>query len=270
MSIGHRQKNQSPLSFAHDELAQRAGHRFDEARNALLRRPRSTGTPRRSVPRTTRPRRSRDESPWPPASTSGCTWAASSRGSNPSGAGSGAAPTPCRPFLGCSSPQRVPGHSTLSRTRQRLPLEVHPTVFALLRGIVEAKGLLGRVLGADSTYLRADASMTAIVGAGHPGERSRVRHPPGRRGGRGDPHGREDARRLGHKRTGQRRPTASRCRRPITTRALPKRKDGRTRSAYQPEHVMDRETGAMVAAVVHPADVAGRASVEASPDPGRE
>ena len=59
----------------------------------------------------------------------------------------------------------MPDHSTLSRTRQRLPLEVHPTVFALLRGIVEAKGLLkGRVLGADSTYLRADASMTAIVG----------------------------------------------------------------------------------------------------------
>ena len=37
MSIGHRQKSQSPLWFAHDELAQRAGHRFDEARNALLR-----------------------------------------------------------------------------------------------------------------------------------------------------------------------------------------------------------------------------------------
>ncbi|MBP1779674.1 MAG: transposase, partial [candidate division NC10 bacterium] len=41
---------------------------------------------------------------------------------------------------------------------------VHPAVFALILGIVEDKGLLqGRVLGVDSTYLRADASMKAIV-----------------------------------------------------------------------------------------------------------
>jgi hypothetical protein len=44
-------------------------------------------------------------------------------------------------------------------------LEVHQAVFALILGIVEAKGLLkGRVLGADSTYVRADTSMKAIVG----------------------------------------------------------------------------------------------------------
>ena len=58
----------------------------------------------------------------------------------------------------------MPDHSTLSRTRQRLPLEVHQAVFALILGIVETKGLLkGRVLGVDSTYLRADASMKDIV-----------------------------------------------------------------------------------------------------------
>jgi transposase-like protein DUF772 len=69
-----------------------------------------------------------------------------------------------RQFLGLSRMQRVPDHSTLSRTRQRLPLAVHQAVFALILGIVESKGLLhGRVLGVDSTYLRADASMKAIV-----------------------------------------------------------------------------------------------------------
>ena len=69
-----------------------------------------------------------------------------------------------RQFLGLSLTQRVPDHSTVSRTRQRLPLAVHPAVFALILGIVEDKGLLqGRVLGVDSTYLRADASMKAIV-----------------------------------------------------------------------------------------------------------
>jgi hypothetical protein len=45
----------------------------------------------------------------------------------------------------------VSDHSTLGRTRQRLPLAVHQAVVALILGIV------------DSTYLRADASMKAIV-----------------------------------------------------------------------------------------------------------
>ena len=108
-----------------------------------------------------------------------------------------------RPFLGCSFTQRVPGHSTLSRTRQRLPLEVHPTVFALLRGIVEAKGLLkGRVLGADSTYLRADASMTAIVGRDTRESALEFVTRLAEEADGATPTA-EDARRLGHKRTGQ-------------------------------------------------------------------
>ena len=45
---------------------------------------------------------------------------------------------------------------------------------------------------------------------------------------------------------------------------IAKLKDGRTRLAYKPEHVVDLETGAIVAAVVHGADVADPASVEAS------
>ena len=108
-----------------------------------------------------------------------------------------------RPFLGCSFTQRVPGHSTLSRTRQRLPLEVHPTVFALLRGIVEAKGLLkGRVLGADSTYLRADASMTAIVGRDTRESALEFVTRLAEEADGATPTA-EDARRLDHKRTGQ-------------------------------------------------------------------
>jgi transposase len=69
-----------------------------------------------------------------------------------------------RQVLGLPRPQRGPDHSTLSRTRQRLPLAVQQAVFALILGIVATTGLRhGRVLGVDSTDLRADASMTAIV-----------------------------------------------------------------------------------------------------------
>jgi len=45
---------------------------------------------------------------------------------------------------------------------------------------------------------------------------------------------------------------------------IAKLKDGRTRLAYKPEHVVDLETGAIVAAAVHGADAADPASVEAS------
>ena len=47
---------------------------------------------------------------------------------------------------------------------------------------------------------------------------------------------------------------------------IAKLKDGRTRLAYKPEHVVDLETGAILAAEVHGADVADPASVDAEPD----
>ena len=95
-------------------------------------------------------------------------------------------------------------------------------MFALILGIVETKGLLkGRVLGVDSTYLRADASMKAIVRrdtresyaefvlrlateAGAPSIR-RLRTPGGWIGSA----------------KARRRPTASGCRGPIRTPGSP-------------------------------------------------
>jgi hypothetical protein len=60
--------------------------------------------------------------------------------------------------------EHIPDHSTLSRTRTRLPSEIYERVFDLVLGIVNQHGLLeGKVLGVDSTYLRADASMKSIV-----------------------------------------------------------------------------------------------------------
>lgn len=46
---------------------------------------------------------------------------------------------------------------------------------------------------------------------------------------------------------------------------IAKLKDGRTRLAYKPTHVVDLKTGAIVAAVAHQADVADPMSMEASP-----
>lgn len=69
-----------------------------------------------------------------------------------------------REFLGISLTEQTPDHSSLSRVRDRLPLEVHAQAFAFLLSIAETKKLLkGTVVAVDSTMLEADAAMTSIV-----------------------------------------------------------------------------------------------------------
>jgi hypothetical protein len=158
----------------------------------------------------------------------------------------------------------VPDHSTLSRTRQRLPLAVHQAVFALILGIVETQGLLkGRVLGVDSTYLRADASMKAIVRRDTKESYTEFVARLAEEAGVPTPTA-EEARRLDRKRKGNKTSNREWVSRTDKDARIAKLKDGRTRLAYKPEHVVDLETGAIVAAVVHPADVADPGSVEAS------
>jgi hypothetical protein len=73
--------------------------------------------------------------------------AASLRGSNRSGAWSGASPTPCR----CASSGASPSRNACPLTRRGaspdsgLPLAVHQAVFALILGIVEATRCQGPV-----------------------------------------------------------------------------------------------------------------------------
>jgi transposase len=169
-----------------------------------------------------------------------------------------------RQFLGLPLTQRVPDHSTLSRTRQRLPLDVHQAVFALILGIVETKGLLkGRVLGVDSTYLRADASMKAIVRRDTKESYTEFVTRLATEAGVPAPTA-EEARRLDRKRKGKKVSNRDWRSRTDPDARIAKLKDGRTRLAYKPEHVVDLETGAIVAAAVHGADVADPASVDMS------
>ena len=266
MSMGRRQKSQSPLWIAHHELAQSPGHRFYETLNELLR---EAGFDRHAETLCA----PYDEAAHVPGRKSVAPGVyfrmhlvgffegiESERGLEWRFADS----LSLRQFLGLPLTQRVPDHSTLSRTRQRLPLVVHQAVFALILGIVEAKGLLkGRVLGVDSTYLRADASMKAIVRRDtresyaefvlRLATEAGVEHPTA-----------EDARRLDRKRKGKKTSNCAWVSRTDPEARIAKLKDGRTRLAYKPEHVVDLETGAILAAAVHGADVADPASVEAS------
>jgi transposase len=67
-------------------------------------------------------------------------------------------------FLKLGPGEAVPDHSTLSRTRARLPLEAHDAVFALVLGLLAERGLIKeRRVGIDASTMEANAAMRSIV-----------------------------------------------------------------------------------------------------------
>lgn len=69
-----------------------------------------------------------------------------------------------RGFLGYGLAENPPDHSSLSRTRRRLSIEVHEEVFTWVLLLVRDHGLLrGKTLGVDSSTLEANAAMRSIV-----------------------------------------------------------------------------------------------------------
>ena len=189
-----------------------------------------------------------------------------------------------RDFLGLAAHVAVPDSSTVSRTRRRLPPEVFDEVFRLVLGIVDAKGLLkGRVRGVDSTYLKADASMRSIVRKDS-GEdyRTYIKRVAAEADAEREAAKRDDdddttsgptsdgeevpaspvsARKV----TAEEAVRHDRRRRKTTSNQdwssksdedarIARMKDGTTRLAYKPEHVVDMETGVVLAVEVHAAD----------------
>ena len=67
-------------------------------------------------------------------------------------------------FLGYSPHEETPDHSSLSRIRGRLPLEVfHEVHVFVLQLLIEHKLVDGTTVGVDSTLLEANAAMKSIV-----------------------------------------------------------------------------------------------------------
>jgi transposase len=68
-----------------------------------------------------------------------------------------------RAFLGYELHQPLPWHSTLSRTRQRLPVSVFEACFTQVVGLCIQKGLVsGHTQVLDSAYIKANASMSRL------------------------------------------------------------------------------------------------------------
>lgn len=174
-----------------------------------------------------------------------------------------------REFLGLGLGDRVPDHSTLSRTRTRFGKEVFEEVFRFILRMVEKTGLLkGRVAGVDSTYLQADASMKSIVRKGTGASYRTYLRRLAEQAGVEEPTD-EDARRMD--RTRAKTTSNADWESPTDSDArIMRMKDGRTRLTYKAEHVTDLETGAILSASVHPGDAADTATAADSLQTARE
>ena len=69
-----------------------------------------------------------------------------------------------RAFLGVPLTEPTPDHSSLTRIRQRLPLDVHELVFLHVLTVAQEKKLLrGKTVAVDATTLEANAALRGIV-----------------------------------------------------------------------------------------------------------
>jgi transposase len=159
-----------------------------------------------------------------------------------------------REFLRLGTTEPVPDHSWLSKTRSRLPLEAHETVFTwVLQRLAEHGLIKGDRIGVDASTMEANAALRAIVrretGEGYREMLTQL----AKESGIATPTA-EDLIRLDRQRKGKRLSNQDWTSPTDPEARIAKLKDGRTHLAYKPEHAVDLETGAIVAAKIHAAD----------------
>jgi transposase len=169
-----------------------------------------------------------------------------------------------REFLRLGTIEPVPDHSWLSKTRSRLPLEVHEAVFSwVLQRLAEHGLIQGERIGVDASTMEANAALRTIVrrdtGEGYREMLVRL----AQESGIATPTA-EDLIRLDRRRQGKRLSNRDWTSPSDPEARIAKLKDGRTHLAYKPEHAVDLDTGAIVAAEIHPADQGDTATLPAT------
>ncbi len=158
-----------------------------------------------------------------------------------------------RRFLGYDLDEQTPDHSSLSRIRHRLPLEVHEAVFKwILRVLCKADLVKGKTLGVDATTLEANAAMRSIVrrdtGEGYQAFLENLAKASGI-----ETPTREDLSKIDKKRP--KKGSNQDWEHPHDPDAkIAKMKDGRTHMAHKVEHAVDLDTNAIVAVALSGAD----------------
>ena len=167
-----------------------------------------------------------------------------------------------REFLRLGKRARVPDHSWLSRTRKRLPLEVHGDVFDWILALIAEAGLVkGDRVGVDASTMEANAALRNIVqrasGEGYREMLTRLAEESGI-----ETPTVEDLTRLDRKRKGKKLSNEDWVSKSDPEARIAKMKDGTTHLAYKPEHAVDLDTGAVVAAELHLADQGDTKTIE--------
>lgn len=165
-----------------------------------------------------------------------------------------------REFLGVRLGEETPDHSSLTRTRDRLPHSVHAAVFQFVLRVADEKGLLkGKTVGVDATTLEADAAMKSIVrrdtGEDWQEYVRRLMQEAGQLE-EGDEPSAEEIARFDRKRKDKKVSNAEWQSETDPDSRITKMKDGRTHLAYKAEHAVDLDTELILAAEVYHADAA--------------
>jgi transposase len=159
-----------------------------------------------------------------------------------------------RDFLGLELRDRVPDHSWLSRTRARLPLELHERVFAWVLERLAERGLVkGERIGVDASTMEANAAMRAIRRRDSGESYREMLTRMAEESGVATPSA-AALKQFDRERKGKRLSNAEWASPTDPEAKITRLQDGRTRLAYKPEHAVDLDTEAIVAAEVHPAD----------------
>ena len=159
-----------------------------------------------------------------------------------------------REFLRLEQRERVPDHSWLSKTRGRLAHEVHAEVFGWVLARLDERGLIqGERIGVDASTMEANAALRTIVrrdsGEGYRQMLKRMAAESGI-----ETPSAEDLVRIDRARKGKKLSNADWVSKTDPDARIAKMKDGTTHLAYKPEHAIDLDTGAVIAAELHPAD----------------
>src|SRR3954471_836780 len=142
----------------------------------------------------------------------------------------------------------------MSKTRGPVPHEVHETVFGWVLALIARHGLIkGERIGVDASTMEANAALWAIVrrdtGEGYREMLTRM----AQESGIVTPTV-EDLIRMDRHRTGKRLSNEEWGSATDPDARIARMKDGTTHLAYKPEHAVDLDTGAIVAAEIHAAD----------------
>ncbi|HEX2239026.1 MAG TPA: transposase [Gammaproteobacteria bacterium] len=166
-------------------------------------------------------------------------------------------------FLGYAPGEDTPHHSTLSLTRNRLPMSVHDLAFELILGAAQQRGLLkGKTVGVDATDLEANAAMKSIVRRDTGDDwREYIRTIYEGETGDSNPDD-EELRRFDKNRQNKKVSNEEWVSETDPDARIGKMKDGRTHLKYKVEHAVDLDTDLILAAEVYHGDNGDTQTIE--------